>query len=117
MSTRFHVSAAILPAFVRSRSFIMDAAEVRDAAAAADNVRLRRGLRRARAALQQNDVALALRHISEALTAPPRAARGHLCAVCGKKSRTVYQMEQTGRWQNEPPERRRLCCTCDRAPP
>ena len=95
----------------------MDVAEVRDADAAADNVRLRRGLRRARAALQQNDVALALRYIAEALTAPPRAARGHLCAVCGNRSRSVYQMEPTGRWQNEAPERRRLCGACYRAQP
>ena len=95
----------------------MDAAEVRDANAAADNVRLRRGLRRARAALLQNDVALALRYIAEALTEPPRAARGHLCAVCGNRSRSVYQMEPTGRWQNEAPERRRLCGACYRAQP
>ena len=71
----------------------------------------------ARAALLQNDVALALRHIAEALTEPPRASRGHLCAVYGNRSRSVYQMEPTGRWQNEAPERRRLCGACYRAQP
>ena len=95
----------------------MDAAEVRDANAAADNVRLRRGLRRARAALLQNDVALALRRIAEALTDPPRPSRGHLCAICGNRARSVYQMEPTGRWQGLAPERRRLCRACHDAQP
>ena len=95
----------------------MDAAEVRDANAAADNVRLRRALRRARAALLQNDMALALRCIAEALTDPPRPSRGHLCAICGNRARSVYQMEPTGRWQGLAPERRRLCRACHDAQP
>ena len=97
----------------------MDAAEVRDANAAADNVRLRRALRRTRAALRQNDMALALRYIAEALgdAEPPRPARGHLCAICGNRLRSVYQMEPTGRWQGLAPERRRLCRACHDAQP
>ena len=98
------------------------AALVRDAnsAAVADNARLRQALRRARAAVQQGDRALALRCLAEALgeaQPPPRAARGHLCAMCGDRARSVWQVEPIGRWQGLAPPLRRLCRRCYRMQP
>ena len=92
---------------------------VRDAncAAVADNARLRQALRRAREAVLQGDRALALRCLADALgEAPPQpfAARGHLCAMCGGRARTVWQVEPVGRWQGLAPPLRQLCRRCHR---
>ena len=95
---------------------------VRDAncAAVADNARLRQALRSAREAVLQGDRALALRCLADALGeahVPPPAAREHLCAMCGDRARSVWQVEPVGRWQGLAPERRQLCRACYRMRP
>ena len=94
------------------------AAVLRDAncAAVADNARLRQALRRAREAVLQGDRALALRCLADALGEAhvPPAAHGHLCAMCGGRARTVWQVEPVGRWQGLAPPLRQLCRRCHR---
>ena len=48
---------------------------------------------------------------------PPRAARGDLCAMCGDRARSVWQVEPIGRWQGLAPPLRRLCRACYRMQP
>ena len=91
-----------------------------------ENVRLRRAVERARLAIEQGNRPLALRRLAEALgqepapkAAPAAAlrARGHDCALCGVRARTVVQMNATGRWQGLPPQQRQLCMPCYRMQP
>ena len=86
-----------------------------------ENVRLRRAVERARLAIEQGNRPLALRRLAEALGQVPAPAalraRGHDCALCGVRARTVVQMNATGRWQGLPPQRRQLCMPCYRMQP
>ena len=94
-------------------------------AAHEENARLRRAVERAMAAIEQGDRVLALRLLACALTqepvpvvpiAPVRG-RGHVCALCGARKRTVVQMNATGRWAMLPAVDRRLCMPCFRLQP
>ena len=124
---RSHLSSS----FMSSRSFTTDARTTAAAkavavlvregncAAVAENARLRQALRHAREAVLQGDRALALRCLADALNEaqpPPQppAARGHLCAMCGGRARTVWQVEPVGRWQGLAPPLRQLCRRCHR---
>ena len=86
-----------------------------------ENVRLRRAVERARLAIEQGNRPLALRRLAEALGQVPAPAalraRGHDCALCGVRARTMVQMSATGRWQGLPPQRRQLCMPCYRMQP
>ena len=86
-----------------------------------ENVRLRRAVERARLSIEQGNRPLALRRLAEALGQVPAPtalrARGHDCALCGVRARTVVQMNATGRWQGLPPQRRQLCMPCYRMQP
>ena len=91
--------------------------------AVSENVQLRRAVERARLAIQQGDRPLALRLLACALHEPAPAApaalraRGHDCALCGVRRRTVVQMNSTGRWRDLPPQQRQLCMPCYRMQP
>ena len=87
-----------------------------------ENARLRRAVERARLAIEQGNRPLALRRLAEALGEAPAPAaalraRGHDCVLCGVRARTVVQMNDTGRWQGLPPQRRQLCMPCYRMQP
>ena len=86
-----------------------------------ETVRLRRAVERARLAIEQGNRPLALRRLAEALGQVPAPAalraRGHDCALCGVRARTVVQMNATGRWQGLPPQQRQLCMPCYRMQP
>ena len=90
--------------------------------AIAENVRLRRAVERATAAVTQGDRALALRLLAVALNGdpvpvvPPRT-RGHVCVLCGARKRSVVQMNATGRWAMLPTVERLLCMPCFRLQP
>ena len=92
--------------------------------ALSENVRLRGAVERARLAIEQGDRPLALRLLACALHEPAPAApaaalraRGHDCALCGVRKRTVVQMNSTGRWRDLPPRQRQLCMPCYRMQP
>ena len=93
-------------------------------AAVTENVRLRCAVERARLAIEQGDRPLAMRLLANALNQEPAPAapvasraRGHDCALCGVRKRTVVQMNATGRWSNLPPRQRQLCMPCYRMQP
>ena len=86
-------------------------------AAVAENVRLRRAVERATAAVERGDRVLALRLLSVALSRDPvpvavPRTRGHLCVMCGARKRSVVQMPATGRWVALPAHERILCRAC-----
>ena len=94
-------------------------------AAVAENTRLRCAVERAVVAVNQGDRVLALRLLTVALSrepvpvvpiAPVRG-RGHVCALCGARKRTVVQMNATGRWAMLPSVDRCLCMPCFRLQP
>ena len=91
--------------------------------AVSENVQLRRAVERARLAIQQGDRPLALRLLACALHEPAPAApaalraRGHDCALCGVRRRTVVQMSSTGRGRDLPPQQRQLCMPSYRMQP
>ena len=96
-----------------------------NAAAVAENTRLRCAVERAVAAIEHGDRVLALRLLAIALNqepvplvplAPVRG-RGHTCALCGARKRTVVQMNATGRWAMLPAVDRRVCMPCFRLQP
>ena len=86
-------------------------------AAVAENVRLRRAIERAAAAVSEGDRALALRLLALALdgspvpVVPPRA-RGQFCVLCTVRRRSLVQMPATGRWVALPAHERLLCRAC-----
>ena len=92
-------------------------------AAVTENIKLRCAVERARLAIEQGDRPLAMRLLANALNqepvpAPvPAPARGHNCATCGARKRTVVQMNATGQWSVVPPIQRRLCGPCFRMQP
>ena len=90
-------------------------------AAVAENVRLRRAVDRATAAVERGDRVLALRLLSVALSRDPvpvvPRTRGHLCVMCGARKRSVVQMNATGRWSSLPVIERLLCMPCFRLQP
>ena len=91
-------------------------------AAVAENVRLRRAVERAAAAVTEGDRALALRLLALALNGdpvpvvPPRA-RGQTCVLCTVRKRSLVQMPATGRWASLPRVERLLCMPCFRLQP
>ena len=91
-------------------------------AAVAENVRLRRAVERATAAVTQGDRALALRLLAVALNGdpvpvvPPRT-RGYTCVLCGARKCSVVQMNATGQWAQLPTVERLLCMPCFRLQP
>ena len=91
-------------------------------AALAENVRLRRAIERAAAAVTEGDRALALRLLALALDGspvpvePPRA-RGQRCVLCTVRKRSLVQMPATGRWAALPAHERLLCTPCFRLQP
>ncbi len=88
-------------------------------AAVTENMRLRCAVERARLAIEQGDRPLAMRLLANALNQEPApaASRGHNCAMCGVRKRTVVQMNATGQWSMVPPTQRRLCGQCCRMQP
>ena len=93
-------------------------------AAVTENIKLRCAVERARLAIEQGDRPLAMRLLANALNQEPAPAapaasraRGHDCALCGVRKRTVVQMNATGRWSNLPPRQRQLCMPCYRMQP
>ena len=94
-------------------------------AAITEKARLRRAVERAVVAVEQGDRVLALRLLACELNqepvpvvpiAPVRG-RGHTCALCGARKRTVVQMNATGRWAMLPAVDRRVCMPCFRLQP
>ena len=91
-------------------------------AAISENVRLRRAVERATAAVEQGDRVLALRLLSVVLSRDPALfiaprTRGHVCVLCGARKRTVVQMNATGRWAMLSTLERLLCTQCCRLQP
>ena len=93
-------------------------------AAVAENARLRCAVERAVVAVEQGDRVLALRLLTVALSREPvpvvpiaPRGRGHVCALCGARKRTVVQMNATGRWAMLPSVDRCLCMPCFRLQP
>ena len=93
-------------------------------AAVAENVRLRRAVERATAAVERGDRVLALRLLAVALSRDPvpvvpiaPRGRGHVCVLCGARKRTVVQMYASGRWAMLPVVERLLCMPCFRLQP
>ena len=90
-------------------------------AAITENIKLRCAVERAVVAIEQGDRVLAMRLLANALNQEPvpapAPARGHTCAMCGARKRTVVQMNATGRWSMVPPVQRRLCMPCFRMQP
>ena len=94
-------------------------------AAVAENTRLRCAVERAVAAVEQGDRVLALRLLAVALSREPvpvvpiapLRGRGHTCALCSARKRTVVQMNATGRWAMLPAVDRRVCMPCFRLQP
>ena len=90
--------------------------------AVAENVRLRRAVERATAAVERGDRALALRLLAVALNGspvpvvPPRT-RGQFCVLCTVRKRSLVQMPATGRWAGLPTVERLLCMPCFRLQP
>ena len=90
--------------------------------AVAENVRLRRAIERAAAAVTEGDRALALRLLALALNGspvpvvPPRA-RGQFCVLCTVRKRSLVQMPATGQWAGLPAHERLLCMPCFRLQP
>ena len=88
--------------------------------AVAENVRLRRAVERATAAVERGDRALALRLLGVALNTPVPVVpgtRGHWCVLCGARRRSVVVMTATGRWAQLPTVERMLCMPCFRLQP
>ena len=89
--------------------------------AVAENVRLRRAVERATAAVERGDRALALQLLGVALTgsAVPVVSgrRGDWCVLCGARKRSVVVMNATGRWSQMPRVDRLLCVPCFRLQP
>ena len=89
-------------------------------AAVAENTRLRCAVERAVVAVEQGDRVLALRLLAVALNQEPvplvplapLRGRGHTCALCGARKRTVVQKTATGRWTMLAAVQRRLCRPC-----
>ena len=94
-------------------------------AAVTENSRLRCAVERAVVAIEQGDRVLALRLLAVALDQEPvplvplapLRGRGHTCALCNARKRTVWQMPATGRWSMVPAVDRRLCRPCFRLQP
>ena len=89
--------------------------------AVAENVRLRRAVERATAAVERGDRALALRLLGVALNGSPvpvvAGRRGEWCVLCGARKRSVVVMNATGRWSQMPRVDRLLCVPCFRLQP
>ena len=89
--------------------------------AVAENVRLRRAVERATAAVERGDRALALRLLAVALGSPvpvvPPRSRGQWCVLCTVRKRSLVQMPATGQWAGLPAHERLLCMPCFRLQP
>ena len=98
-----------------------------NAAAVAENTRLRCAVERAVAAIEHGDRVLALRLLAVALSrepvppvvplAPVRGRGPYTCALCGTRKRAIWQMPATGRWALVPAVQRDVCRPCYRLQP